>query len=297
MSRIIAANLRLAGIKHRTTFQAYMKEQSRSTDVRPPAFMYNKFEIHYRTFRGRKVWTLRAKGASCRQHIFYLHGGAYVVNFTLPHWRYMGTLAERLHATVIAPDYPLAPEHHAEEVFDMNVPLYREVLNDAGNSALALMGDSAGGGLALALAQVLKKRKIPQPARIVLLSPWLDISMSNPQIAQVDKEDPILNVEGLIASGKQYAGGLDPRDHRVSPIYGPMEGLAPITVFIGTHDVLLPDCRRLKLRAESAGTPVSVHEYKGMLHDGMLYPIPEARDIRDRIVEILRCRETGTQRS
>lgn len=289
MSRIIEANLRLAGIKHRTTFQSYMKKLKQDGPVYPPVYMYNKYDIHFNTFRGRKVWRISSKNASCERHILYFHGGAYVVNFTMPHWLYMGTLAERLNARVIAPDYPLAPEHHVKDVFDMIVPLYQKVLKDSGASNLTLMGDSAGGGMALALAQVLREKRIEQPAQIMLLSPWLDVTMSNPLISQVDKKDAILNVRGLIDSGKQYAGDLEPRDPRVSPLYGSMAGLAPVTVFIGTHDVLLPDCRRLKIRAEAAGNKISYYEYKGMLHDGMLYPIPEAKDIRDKIVKILQC--------
>ncbi|MDZ7797428.1 MAG: alpha/beta hydrolase [Candidatus Marinimicrobia bacterium] len=289
MSRIIEANLRLAGIKHRMSFQSYMKKLKQNGPVYPPAYIYNKYDIHFNTFRGRKVWRIRSKNASCEQKILYFHGGAYVVNFTMPHWLYMGTLAERLNAMVIAADYPLAPEHHVNDVFDMIVPLYQKVLKDSAASDLTLMGDSAGGGMALALAQVLREEKIEQPAQIMLLSPWLDVTMSNPQISQVDKKDPLLNVKGLIDSGKQYAGDLETRDPRVSPLYGSMAGLAPLTVFIGTHDVLLPDCRRLRLKAEKAGTPVSYYEYEGMLHDAMLYPIPEAKDIRDKIVKILQC--------
>ena len=291
-TRMIAANLRLAGIKHKMTFQNYMKMLNKKIPVRPPKFMESKYDIRSEAFMGRNIWTIAAKEALCDQHIMYLHGGAYVVNFTLPHWLYMGSLAERLNATVIAPDYPLAPEYHVEDVFKIMIPLYEKVMKIAGSQNLTLMGDSAGGGMALALAQQLRDNGIEQPGQIILLSPWLDVTMSNPKITQVDKDDPLLNVEGLIESGQQYAGRLDTRDPRVSPLYGKLEGLAPITIFIGTADILLPDCRKLKVRADFTRLRVRYYEYEGMLHDGMLYPIPEARDIRDKIVETLRCRQS-----
>ncbi|MDD3716757.1 MAG: alpha/beta hydrolase [Candidatus Marinimicrobia bacterium] len=289
-ARIIAANLRMAGIKQKTSFlQQYMKELSEKRPVRPPKILEKRIDISCEMFMGRNVWSLSAKESLCCQRILYLHGGAYVVNFTLPHWLYMAALAEHLHAVVIAPDYPLAPEQHANDVFAMMLPLYEKIIRECGKENLTIMGDSAGGGMSLALAQQLRDRALPQPAHIMLLSPWLDITMSNPKITQVDKDDPILNIKGLIESGKQYAGEIDRRDPRVSPIYGSLKGLAPITLFIGTADILLPDCRKLKVKAQFEEHPIAYYEYEGMLHDGMLYPIPEARDIRDKIVDILRC--------
>lgn len=287
--RIISANLRMAGIKHKTSFQDYMKTINDKGSVHPPKFLENRLDIRKESFMGRNVWYLSAKEPLCNQYILYLHGGAYVVNFTMPHWLYMATLAERLHATIIAPDYPLAPEHHVKDVFDMMTPLYEKIIKDTGTQKLTLMGDSAGGGMALALAQELRKKDIAQPAHIMLLSPWLDVTMSNPKITQVDKIDPVLNVRGLVASGQKYAGETDTRDPRVSPLYGSLKGLAPVTLFIGTADVLLPDCRKLKVRADFEGCPINYYEYEGMLHDGMLYPIPEARDIRDKIIHLLQC--------
>ncbi|MFA5435368.1 MAG: alpha/beta hydrolase [Candidatus Neomarinimicrobiota bacterium] len=288
-ARIIAANLRMAGIKHKTSLQQYMKELQQKRPVQPPKILDKRVDISRETFMGRNVWSLTAKESPSCQRILYLHGGAYVVNFTIPHWLYMASLAEHLHAEIIAPDYPLAPEYHANDVFAMMLPFYAELMEKCGKENLSIMGDSAGGGLALALAQQIRDRALSQPAHIMLLSPWLDITMSNPKITQIDKDDPILNIQGLIESGKQYAGEMDRRDPRVSPLYGSLKGLASITLFIGTADILLPDCRKLKVKAQFEEHPIAYYEYEGMLHDGMLYPIPEARDIRDKIVNILRC--------
>lgn len=289
-ARIIAANLHMAGIKNRASFlQKYMKELSNGRPVQPPKILGKRIDISRETFMGRNVWSLSAKESLCCQRILYLHGGAYVVNFTMPHWLYMATLAEHLHAMIIAPDYPLAPEYHASDVFAMMLPLYEKIIRDCGKENLSIMGDSAGGGMALALAQQIRDRALPQPEHIMLLSPWLDVTMSNPKITQVNKDDPILNIQGLIESGKQYAGELEWRDPRISPIYGSLKALAPITLFIGTADILLPDCRKLKVKAQFEKHPIAYYEYEGMLHDGMLYPIPEARDIREKIVDILRC--------
>ena len=138
------------------------------------------------------------------------------------------------------------------------------------------MGDSAGGGLALALAQSFRDEGHPQPARIVLISPWLDVTMTEPRLEHQDARDPYLGATGLAEAGRRYAGPLDESDPRVSPLNGSMEGLAPIAVFIGTRDVLLPDARRLRKAAAAADVPIDYHEHDGMIHNWPMRRLPEA---------------------
>ncbi len=90
--------------------------------------------------------------------------------------------------------------------------------------------------------------------------------MVNPDIAAVDKKDKMLGIPGLIQAGKAYAGSLSTTDSRVSPVYGSFEGLGKISVFIGTHDVLLPDCRKLQAMLSKEGIAHNYYEYAGLFH-------------------------------
>lgn len=200
----------------------------------------------------------------------------------------MSKLVDALNCTVTAPNYPHAPEYYVHDVFALLLPLYAELAALAGSSNMTVMGDSSGGGISLALAQRLREEGLEQPGNIILLSPWLDATVSNPEIPEIDKIDPFLGVEGLKWGGQVYARNVDQKNYLVSPIYGNLKGLAPISVFIGTRDILFPDCRKLRDRAESDGVAISYHEYEGMLHDWMLVPLPESKRVLKEIVDRLR---------
>jgi acetyl esterase/lipase len=119
----------------------------------------------------------------------------------------------------------------------------------------------------------------------VLLSPWLDATLSNPEIAEFDKIDPFLGVEGLKYGGAVYARDVDPRSYLVSPVYGSLKDLAPVTLFIGTRDILYPDCRKLRDKASAEGVRLDYREYDQMVHNWMLGPMPEAKHAIKEIVE------------
>ena len=238
INRILEASLRLARMKEKNTLEAFIRMRNRS---KPPRMMENMFNISSENIFNRNVWEISPLKDSKKQHIFYLHGGAYAASFTPGHWFMIGALVDKLKYTVIAPDYPLVPEHQVEDVFEMIAPAYKNLIDRVGARNVTLMGDSSGGGLTLALAQYCHENNIEQPARLILLSPWLDISMENPEILEIDKFDPILNIKGLIDAGNAYAGNMDKHHYMVSPLFGSLEGLPPITLFIGNNDILMPD--------------------------------------------------------
>src|SRR4030095_372304 len=130
-----------------------------------------------------------------------------------------------------------------------------------------------------------------QPGHIVLLSPVLDVTLSNPWISILDKIDPFLGVQGLQWCGGVYARNVDSASYLASPVNGSLKGLAPITLFIGTRDILLPDCRKLRDKAQSEGVALSYYEYVGMVHDWMLLVLlPEAKQVLEEIVRELNVR-------
>jgi acetyl esterase/lipase len=284
VNRILEASLRLARMKEKNTLEAFARMRNRA---KPPRLMENMFVISSKNTFNREVWSISSRKALKNKYILFLHGGAYAANFTPGHWFLIGALADKLECTVIAPDYPLTPEETVDDVFEMLIPVYIELIERVGAEHVTLMGDSSGGGLALAFSQHLHQEEIEQPSQLFLLSPWLDVNMDNPKIMEIDKLDPILNILGLIDAGIAYAGNLDRRNYLVSPLFGSLEGLPPITLFIGDNDILMPDCRKFKEKAINAGHQLDYNEIKGLLHDGMLYPTPEGKACREMIFNSL----------
>src|SRR5215204_1447488 len=285
-SRIIKIIVRLQGRKKLVGRAQELVEGGKGEKLNdnPSRKLYEKHRISTREFKGRTVRTVAPKESAGGRYILYLHGG-YINGFSKYHWRFISNLVSELQCTVIAPDYPLTPERQVHDVFEMVFPLYQEILAAAGSSNLAVMGDSAGGGMALALAMRARDARLGQPSDIILLSPWLDVTMTNPEMEKVDRFDPFLDIKGAQYLGKIYAGETDRTNYLVSPIYGDLENLAPIMLFIGTHDTFVADCRKLKARAEAEAVPLDYHEYENMVHVWILIPSPEEKRAAKAIVE------------
>jgi acetyl esterase/lipase len=233
------------------------------------------------------VFSVRAAGGSPARTVLYLHGGGYVGEVDRFHWRYVAALVRRLDVRVVLPAYPLAPEHTWR---DAHPPLLRlaEQLGIESAQGVALMGDSAGGGLALALAQQLVRRPGPQPTKLVLVSPWVDLTSTTPGTPEASRRDPWLRFSKLELYASWWAGDDDPARPEVSPLFGELGGLPPMLVFSGTRDTLWPQAVDLVRRATAAGTDVTYHEEQELLHVYPILPVPEARRALDQVVSWLR---------
>lgn len=227
--------------------------------------------------KNRSVFSVSPKSEATNIHILYLHGGGYSKSFLSYHWDFIGKLVSTQKCSVTAPDYPLSTHASVTEVFEMLVPLYETLVEQHGASNIILMGDSAGGGMALALTELLVSKNIEQPAQQILLSPWLDLTLSNPLIDAQEKLDFILDRKVMQKLGEDYAGDSDITHFLASPIYGEIKRVAPITLFVGSEDILLADCRKLKTRAESEPMIFNYREFKSMVHNWMFLPIPDAK--------------------
>ncbi|MEI6947393.1 alpha/beta hydrolase [Paraflavisolibacter sp. H34] len=258
------------------------------TCPKPPSEVFASCRVTETRLNGQSVFTLTPQQNGSDKHILYLHGGAYVMGFVKQHWRFLALLVEQLKCTITAPDYPLAPKFTYSESFAMVVPLYKELVAKVGTGNFILMGDSAGGGFALALAQKMREERVAQPDQVILLSPWLDITLTNPDINAIDPLDPFLGIEGLQRAGKAYAGSAQPDHYLLSPVNGPLEGLGKISLFIGSREILAADARKLKQRAESQGIHLNYYEYEEMFHVWMLLNLPESRKARRQIMELIR---------
>ena len=219
----------------------------------------------------------RAGGA-----LIYLHGGAYVYPMVAGQWGIVEGLIDRTGLPVIIPDYPLAPNHTAAEAFDFVQPIIDEAQAEFGR--VILFGDSAGGGLALSLAMQRRDTGARQVDGLVLYAPWVDVTMTNPRIEEVQGRDKILRVPGLVWAGRAWAADLDPTDPRVSPLYGDPAGLPPMRIFQGDADIVGPDVIEFARKAARAGVDVRLRVEPDGFHVYVLSVpiIPEAEAALDR---------------
>lgn len=205
------------------------------------------------------------------------------------HWDSVAKLCEELGASATVPIYPLAPEVTAEQTIPAMRALYGELAERYGADTITVMGDSAGGGMSLALAQVILEDGGPLPASLVLFSPWLDATGAGEGQEDIEPRDKMLSVAGLDACGRRYAGQLPLGDHKVSPLFGTLEGLPPMAIFAGTSDILVVDARRLVEKLEAGGMRNYVYrEYPDMFHVWMLLPVPEGRQALDETAQFIR---------
>ena len=213
--------------------------------------------------------------------LIYLHGGAYVYPMAAGQWGIVEGLIDRTGLPVIIPDYPLAPKHTAAEAFDFVQPIIDEAQAEFGR--VIIFGDSAGGGLALSLAMQRRDAGARQVDGLVLYAPWVDVTMTNPAIEDVQGRDKILRVPGLAWAGRAWAGDLDSADWRVSPLYGDPSGLPPMRIFQGDADIVGPDVIEFARKAARAGVDVRLRVEPDGFHVYVLGvpTIPEAEAALD----------------
>ncbi len=265
---------------------------SRKTYVSEPAAipkkMFAGLIVDTISINGRNVFSISPNRTQSDKIVLFLHGGAYINNIFRQHWLFAARIIRKTNCTVIVPDYPLAPAHNYQAAYEMLEALYKHLLNLTPAKNIILMGDSAGGGLALALTMKQRDEGTELPSAVILLSPWLDISMTNPLILQIQKNDVTLSAENLVLAGKAWAGETETNNFMVSPVYGSFEGLPQISVFIGTHDILLADCRKLKMEVERQGMAMNYFEYPGLFHDWMMLgPLKESKVALSQICSLI----------
>ena len=218
--------------------------------------------------------------------VLFIHGGSYVHEASALHAPFFEKVLRNVNATITMPVYALAPEHGYRVAYKQMLDVYLELRASHPDSPVVLMGGSAGGGFALGFAQSLVEQELPQPDRIVLISPWLDLTLTNPEIPAIDATDVLLDRKALLPNGLAWAHGDDPESYRLSPVNGSLGGLAPTTVLAGTNDILYPDALRLEARAKSAGLHFELVTFSGANHVFAMSP-GESGDEARSIVEKL----------
>ncbi len=234
---------------------------------------------------GFQMLTVKSEN-SIKKNVFFLHGGGYTIRAVRGHRIIVEKLVKKYGLKVTFIDYPLAPENTAEKTYDIVEKAYKRIVERDKGDEFYLFGDSAGGGLALGFLQKLKGLCMYFPQRTVLMSPWLDISLTNEEIKNFEEKDPLLPLGSLIKIGKKYAGKLDLKDPMLSPIYGDMDNLGHIFLIFGTNEIFYPDCMELAKKLEMAqGSEKTLFIGENLCHDWILAPLKETEETLEMIGE------------
>lgn len=274
---------------HASTTEQIARRASRPEPRRAvtfPAWRRFFYDLERREDEGMPVYYLRPRTPS-NTVIVHLHGGGYIATAFSAHAWLLDHLARRTGADVVMPLYPLTPHHTWQEAHRLVLDLYRRTVAENPGKRIILMGDSAGGGLAAAIALSLAEAGDTQPDELVLISPWVDITNTNPDIADYVDADPLMAPEPLAEIGRSWAGDTPLTDWHLSPIYGDLSGLKKVTTFVGTREIFLPDNALFHAKLLEAGVDSTLHVGENLNHAYPMVPTPEGRRARRDLVRLI----------
>jgi len=268
--------------------QIVIRARSKENRNSPPAKLFKHYVISRIVIDNHTTHLIKQKKGINKKIAIYFHGGGYVKGPLALQWKTLAEIADATMYDVAILNYPKTPEYTCQETINYCVQVFEKILLDYGQTNIIFLGDSAGGGLALSLFMSLRDLGKATPEKMILMSPWLDVSMTNKEIPEYKDKDLILTVDGLIVCGLFYAGGIDTGDWRVSPMYGDLDCLPETHVFVGGSELFYPDCRDFIKNAKAKGYVAELHYYEDMQHDWPIIPlISEAKQARAEIIGLI----------
>ena len=249
---------------------------------RPPRGTRVK-RLHLDSVKAVSIATRQSLGD---RHVLYLHGGGHVAGKPALYRDFTWRIAAAARARVIILDHRLAPEHPYPASLDDAVNAYRALIADGADPQhMAVMGESSGGGLMLAMLLKLRDEGTPLPAAAVALSPWTDLALTGHSMKLNARADPMIRSEEAPRLASQYLAGVDPRTPYASPLYGDPAGLPPTLIQVGSDEVLLDDSVRMAERMRAAGCEIELEIWPRMPHAWQVWAriMPEAREALARI--------------
>jgi acetyl esterase/lipase len=221
--------------------------------------------------------------------ILFVHGGAFISGPTKFHWDTVQEIAQQTSQAVWMCDYPKAPENSIHEISKNIDAVYQAALEKYEANKISIVGDSVGGTLITALVQRLITTKNKIPRRIILVSPVMDSTMSNPEIDEVDKLDPMLSKSGVLSAKKMCARNTDLSDPIISPINGSFDGFPSTLIFLAKHDITYPDQQLAVQKIRKAKVKIDIIEGENMPHIWPFLPVmKEAKTALNQIIDRLK---------
>ena len=227
-------------------------------------------EIKEENINGINSEWIIPEGANSKNVVLYVHGGGYVSGSCNDHRGFVSKFAKNCGVTALQFEYRLAPEHPFPDGLNDSVTVYKWLLDTGFKpSNIVIAGESAGGGLALAILLALKEQNISMPAATVAISPWTDLTCSSDSYKTKNKVS-VAPMNSWIVFSKYYTGDNPPNLPLISPLFGDLEGLPPIFINSGEDDELFEDGEKFFLKAKKAGVDITFRAGKGMVH---CYPL------------------------
>ena len=228
------------------------------------------------------------KSATSKELLVFIHGGAFISGPAQHHWDAIKEIASKTNLTIWMCNYPKAPEHTIKEISRNIDAIYNSALKEFKAHDIILLGDSVGGTLITALTQRLIVENKELPDKLMLVSPVMDASMSNPEIDIVDKKDPMLSKVGLLSAKKMCVGDVDLKDMMISPLYGSFNNFPKTVLFLAENDITYPDQKILVNKLRESNTEVTIVEGANMPHIWPFLPVmKEAKQSLEELINIL----------
>jgi phosphinothricin tripeptide acetyl hydrolase len=218
------------------------------------------------TLGGVPAERLTPQQARKDQALIYLHGGGYGTGSPRSHRHLAGDIARRAGVVALVPDYRLAPENPFPAAVDDALAVYRETLKQFTPQRIAIAGDSAGGGLTVAVLLAARDAGLPMPAAAICISPWTDMTASSASYSERASVDPLVSMAGLSRWRQCYIGDGDRRQPLASPAHADLKGLPPLLIQVGGDEVLLDDARMLADKARAVGIDTVLEVWPQMIH-------------------------------
>lgn len=283
LNSIVKIYLRYEQRKNKSRPLSFEEKQAQIVSE-PPASIAKKGVFESFEIGGAKAFWFN-KSNQNNGVLVFLHGGGYNTGPYKQHWEYFADICLRMKMAGIAINYKLAPQHP----FPAGLNDVITILQNLKLQNYFLLGDSAGGGLAVATCYKLSSLGEQMPKKLVLMAGWFDVTGDNPAMQLNVESDVMLIYEHLKISGGWYAGDENPTNPLVSPIFGDLSVLPPTLIQIGTNDIFLWDNRKFYLKCLDVNVKVKYEEYENTFHDFMLVGfLKEAKNARKSQIEFLR---------
>ena len=265
--------LKLKGIKREFSKTPLDYKKIRKEDVHQPNNkLFRPHNISQFKILETSITEIKSKETSSKLLIF-IHGGAFVSGPAKHHWDTIKTILKKTNTSVWMCDYPKAPEHKIVEISKNIDAIYKSAIEKYTSDQIILLGDSVGGTLVTALTQRLVQKSIVLPNKIILVSPVMDATISNPKIDEIDITDPMLSKQGVLSAKKMCADNNDLENPMISPINGNFYDFPETIICIAKNDITCPDQETTIIKMKEAGIKITTIIGDNMPHIWPLLPV------------------------
>ena len=265
--------IRLKGLKKDFSKDPIDYKKIRRSDIRKPSKKYfqgNNVDIF--KISSTTITEIRQKN-SFKSLLIMIPGGAFISGPAKHHWDTAKEIVRNTGYTIWVCDYPKAPEHKIEEISENIDAIYQQALTKFKGNQISFIGDSVGGTLTIALVQRLVKNNLELPKQIVLISPVMDATMSNPEIYVIDKIDPMLSKKGVLSAKKMCTENNDLKNEMISPLYCSFQKFPKTILFLAENDITYPDQLIAVEKLNRSKVNLEIFEGKNMPHIWPLLPV------------------------